>query len=189
MLRTFLWAALRRQGVPEPVMRALWELYAGGTAHTLIQGVAGRPFGVDRGIRQGCRASGSAWAILDEPIVRRIRRLVARVASVVPGGFADDIGVVANEVVAVARVVGALASQMTAGGQACDSTPPRPRSCRFHHGLGKHGLRQRQSPASSLRPLRHRSMRATSGFTFTRTVRRGTFDSRWPRWRAESGGS
>lgn len=111
VFRTFLWAALG----PHPVMRALWALYAEGTAQTLIQGVAGRPFAVGPAIRQGCPASGSVWAILYEPVVRRIRRLAARVASVVPGVFADDIGVVANEVVAAARVVGALAPRMTAG--------------------------------------------------------------------------
>lgn len=107
--------ALRMQGVPEPILWALQGLYDGGTAQALILGEAGRPFTVARGIRQGCPASGPVWAVLYEPVVRRLLRLAARVASIVPGVFADDIGIVADEIVPVARVIGALAARMTAG--------------------------------------------------------------------------
>lgn len=84
-----------------------------GRAQTLIEGELGRPFPVARGIRQRCPASGSAWAILND---RRIRLSQAsRASSVVPGIFADDIGPACNEVVSVARAIGALSTRVTTG--------------------------------------------------------------------------
>lgn len=42
VFHTFLWAALRRQGVPRPVLRGLQGLYAGGTTRAYIDGETGR---------------------------------------------------------------------------------------------------------------------------------------------------
>lgn len=70
----------------------------GRTSQALVSGTTGRPYAVSRGIRQGCLASGSVWAILYKPTVRRIKRL--------PGVFAHDVGFACNEVNAV---IGTLA--------------------------------------------------------------------------------
>lgn len=106
VFHSFLWAALRRQGVPQPVLRGLQGLLKRRDGAGRHRGRPWHPAWV-------CPASGSAWAILYEQVIRPLRRLAARVSSIVLGAFADDVRLACSEVVSIAPLIGALAPRMT----------------------------------------------------------------------------
>lgn len=63
--------ALERQGVPRALADALFAMYGPTAAEVYLNGRAsGCCMPVTCGIRQGCLASGTVWALLYDPVVR-----------------------------------------------------------------------------------------------------------------------
>jgi hypothetical protein len=86
----FLFAALARLGVPAWFCTALRKLYRKCKAHILIGGSSEFVIKIQAGIRQGCPASGSIFALLLDPFVRCICLRLPRPLNSL-GVFADDI--------------------------------------------------------------------------------------------------
>lgn len=71
--------ALRRVGVPDGVVDAIFCLYASALVHIVCDGVvSSRSLPVSRGIRQGCLASGTLGGLLCDLVVRRARQAFPR---------------------------------------------------------------------------------------------------------------
>lgn len=90
--------ALSRVGVPYRLVSAIFRLYASAFVHSIWGGgVSSHSLPVIRGIRQGCPASGTLWALLYDPVVRRVWRAIPRGDGLL-AVFADDIAVVLKTV-------------------------------------------------------------------------------------------
>lgn len=72
-LWSWIWRVLKRMGAPCWVTTALQALYLNSSATVVFNGIVSTAhFHIGRGIKQGCPSSGSVWAILFDPIVRRL---------------------------------------------------------------------------------------------------------------------
>lgn len=91
-----LWA-LHRLGAPPDVVAAIFRFYDPTNAHILWDGaVSEQTLAVTRGIRQGCPAFGTLWALLRDPVVCRAWHCFPRDGLLAV--FADDIAVVLRNV-------------------------------------------------------------------------------------------
>lgn len=127
----YLWPALLAQGVAEDDVQTLRGLYAGATTRVQFCETLGDPFPVARGIRQGCLASGSLWAIDFEPILRRMQALLSFGGSALLSVFADDVAVSTDNVTNTANILSALLPRLTSGTTRFSST----RCARRAHGV------------------------------------------------------
>jgi hypothetical protein len=87
---SFIFAALRRLGVPDYILTALRKLYTHCTASILIGGCNNIEITIRAGIKQGCPASGSIFALALDPFVRLLCLRLPRPLNSI-GAFADDI--------------------------------------------------------------------------------------------------
>jgi hypothetical protein len=86
----FIFAALAELGVPEWFLMALRKLYSKCTANILIGGCSDVCISIEAGIKQGCPASGSIFALVLDPFVRYLAFRLPRPLNSL-GVFADDI--------------------------------------------------------------------------------------------------
>lgn len=96
-------------------IRLLRALYKGNVARVRLPGEVGPPMALRRGIRQGCPTSGSVWAALFVPVMRRWRRLCVAASPCMFGVFADDTGFATAGGVSSCRIVGATAGRFERG--------------------------------------------------------------------------
>jgi endonuclease/exonuclease/phosphatase family metal-dependent hydrolase len=87
---SFIFAALQRLGVPNQILTAIRKLYSQCAANILIGGCNNIEIQVLAGIKQGCPASGSIFALALDPFVRLLCLRLPRPLSAI-GAFADDI--------------------------------------------------------------------------------------------------
>jgi hypothetical protein len=87
---SFIFAALRRLGVPDYIIMAIRKLYTHCTASILIGGCSHVEINIRAGIKQGCPASGSIFALALDPFVRMLCLRLPRPLNSI-GAFADDI--------------------------------------------------------------------------------------------------
>lgn len=90
-LRGWIWRVLDHLGAPPWVATALQALYFHSSAMVASNGVLTEAtFFIGRGIKQGCASSSSVWALLFDPIVRRLTALVSAPRAVI-AALADDL--------------------------------------------------------------------------------------------------
>lgn len=70
---TYLWATLRKYGLPEPFITNVKHLYANATTQVMINGHLSAPFKVVRGVRQGDPLSCLLFIIAIEPLLTMLR--------------------------------------------------------------------------------------------------------------------
>lgn len=84
-------AALEAQGLPEWLRHAVFGLLYGSTAKVKFGGkVHSGLIRIARGIKQGCPTSGILWALLLDPVVRRLCSVAERIPASL-SFFADDL--------------------------------------------------------------------------------------------------
>jgi hypothetical protein len=89
----WLFAVLQRMGIPPNICKVLRQLYTGCRMNIIFGGVGGISFEVNAGIKQGCPASGSLFALALDPFLRMMMASIPpRLSTVV--AFADDLAVV-----------------------------------------------------------------------------------------------
>uniref|UniRef100_A0A8C5M5U5 Reverse transcriptase domain-containing protein n=1 Tax=Leptobrachium leishanense TaxID=445787 RepID=A0A8C5M5U5_9ANUR len=108
----YLWAVLRRYGLPAKFINWLITLYRGAESFALVNGWKGRPFRVLAGVRQGCPLSPLLYAFAIDPFLRRLGagrfRGVDRGPATAPlrvVAYADDVSIVVSDPSEAALVV------------------------------------------------------------------------------------
>jgi endonuclease/exonuclease/phosphatase family metal-dependent hydrolase len=92
----WIFAVLRKMGVPRFFRRALAKLYRKVDITLLFGGMVAAGFAATSGIKQGCPASGSLFALALDPFLRLLcLRLPGPIS--IASAFADDIAVVTRE--------------------------------------------------------------------------------------------
>jgi hypothetical protein len=98
----YIFAALHRLGVPPMILRALHSLYQRCRASVAIDGCDVIFIEIFAGIKQGCPASGSVFALALDPFVRMMCLRLPKPLNTVTA-FADDLAVVAVNLLAALR--------------------------------------------------------------------------------------
>ena len=83
---------LRAMGLPSPIIHILNELYTNNLAEIYLRGPTACFIEILSGIRQGCPASGSIFALCVDPVIRKIVSRIPRYSSLAVA-FADDIAI------------------------------------------------------------------------------------------------
>lgn len=114
---------MHRTGAAEWLILAKCPTYEGSSVELLLHGRrTGVHIGITRGIKQGCPASGSLWAIGYDPLIRCLLtlRLAHDLRAFV---FADDIGFAVRSVAAFLAIMFPL-PLLHARAQGCRDHPP-----------------------------------------------------------------
>jgi endonuclease/exonuclease/phosphatase family metal-dependent hydrolase len=96
LAHSWIFAVLRKMGVPRFFRRALAKLYRRVNIMILFGGILADGFAASSGIKQGCPASGSLFAIALDPFLRMLCLRMPMPLNVV-SAFADDIGIVTRQ--------------------------------------------------------------------------------------------
>jgi endonuclease/exonuclease/phosphatase family metal-dependent hydrolase len=99
----WIFAVLKAMGIPTFIFKAIQELYVDCSVEMIFGGEANLLFAVTAGIKQGCPASGSLFALALDPFVRFLCLRLPRPLHLVTA-FADDIAI------ATRRLPGLLAT-------------------------------------------------------------------------------
>ncbi len=70
LAHSWLWVVLIRMGIPKAIISAIRALYRGGVAIVVLLGARWGGFPIHSGIRQGCPASGTLFALAIDPCIR-----------------------------------------------------------------------------------------------------------------------
>jgi hypothetical protein len=89
----WLFAVLRAMGIPNNILAVLAQLYTGCVMNIVFGVVQGFSFEVQAGIKQGCPASGSLFALALDPFLRMMLQTLP-VKLTVAVAFADDLAAV-----------------------------------------------------------------------------------------------
>ena len=92
LARAYVWMALAYMGLPPYVIRALQALYADNKHFFGFGGLMAFAFIGLAGVRQGCPASSTLFAIVTDPIIRALLMRLPR--SCLLRAYADDIAMV-----------------------------------------------------------------------------------------------
>jgi hypothetical protein len=105
LAHVWLWVVLIRMGIPKEFIAAIQALYHGGLARVVLMGARWGGFPILSGIRQGCPASGSLFALAIDPCIRYL------MACLGPRGlltaYADDIAAAVKELFEALRILDA----------------------------------------------------------------------------------
>jgi endonuclease/exonuclease/phosphatase family metal-dependent hydrolase len=104
LAHSYIFASLRKLGVPQHVLTALRKLYSRCTANILIGGSSDIDISILAGIKQGCPASGSIFALALDPFIRYLCLRIPPPLNAV-GAFADDIVITVHNLLASLRVL------------------------------------------------------------------------------------
>jgi endonuclease/exonuclease/phosphatase family metal-dependent hydrolase len=107
LAHSWIFAVLRRMGVPRFFRRALAKLYRMVNIKILFGGILAAGFTASSGIKQGCPASGSLFAIALDPFLRMLCLRLPMPVSIV-SAFADDIGIVTRQLLETLSVLAEL---------------------------------------------------------------------------------
>jgi endonuclease/exonuclease/phosphatase family metal-dependent hydrolase len=92
----WLFVVLIRMGIPKSFIRSVKALYCGGVAVVVLQGARWGRFPILSGIRQGCPASGSLFALAIDPCFRYIMDKLGPGRGILTA-YADDIAAAVKE--------------------------------------------------------------------------------------------
>ena len=107
----FLFWVLDRMGIPDYFREAIRQLYDNNTCDLLLNGARYPGFDIDGGIRQGCPASGSLYALSFDPFLRFLESLftvgpgVDIVIRALIRAFADDVAIVLRDILRSLRTI------------------------------------------------------------------------------------
>ena len=98
ILHPYLWAVLRKFGIPENFIKTIQALYNNAKTFVMINGELSEPFTVHRGVRQGDALSCLLFNLAIEPLAENIRKSTEIKGIQIPGRreslkiklFADD---------------------------------------------------------------------------------------------------
>ena len=101
--RAWLFCALEQFGLPQGYLNLFHALYYAPNSYVKVDGLRFAMFALESGVAQGCPASGSAWAIAMDLLLRHLCTFVED-ADGLPdpekgyvGGCADDVGLLSIE--------------------------------------------------------------------------------------------
>jgi hypothetical protein len=100
----FIFAALHQVGVPPDMIRLIHVLYTDCVTSISLGGAEGESFLIRAGIKQGCPASGSIFALALDPFVRKLCLMLPKPLNTVVA-FADDLAIVARRILAALKVL------------------------------------------------------------------------------------
>lgn len=92
----FLWKIMREFGFSAGFIAQIQVLYCGIESVLKVNGSLCAPFGVQRGVWQGCALSGMRYALSPEPLLQKIHLslyglfLLGFIKNVVLSAYADD---------------------------------------------------------------------------------------------------
>uniref|UniRef100_A0A803J534 Reverse transcriptase domain-containing protein n=1 Tax=Xenopus tropicalis TaxID=8364 RepID=A0A803J534_XENTR len=118
----YLWATLRKYGIPEQFTNWLAALYREGESFPLVNGWRGQSFGVEAGVRQGCPLSPLLYVFAIDPFLRSVQALDLegfRAPHCLPlklVAYADDVSVVISQPEEVGMLMGVIGSYSEASG-------------------------------------------------------------------------
>jgi hypothetical protein len=104
LAHVWLWVVLLRMGVPRFVIAAIKCLYRGGAAIVSLLGGRWGGFPICSGIRQGCPASGSLFALAIDPCFRYLVSQLGPERGILTA-YADDIAAAVKELYVAIRVL------------------------------------------------------------------------------------
>ena len=110
----YLFQALHHMGLPPNIIYALHQLYQHNYCHIHINGATHAGFTITSGIKQGCPASGSMFALALHPFLKYLASHLPPPRTVTLA-FADDIAIVPTDLLqALVRLVKCLATLASA---------------------------------------------------------------------------
>jgi hypothetical protein len=104
LAHAWLFVVLLRMGVPRFVIAAIRGLYRGGLATVVLLGARWAQFPILSGIRQGCPASGSLFALAIDPCIRYLMHHLGPGRGVLTA-YADDIAAAVKELFVAVRIL------------------------------------------------------------------------------------
>lgn len=105
MAREWLFAALAAAGAPSWLCDLVFSLFSGGDALLSVGSASEKRIVMGAGIRQGCPAIGTLWAIAFDPILRGLNDAPNNGTTATVCGFVDDVGAAVNDLVKAIRMV------------------------------------------------------------------------------------
>jgi hypothetical protein len=105
----WLWVVLRRMRIPRWFIRVLQKLYRNCLAIVVLMGLRWGRFPMLSGIRQGCPASGTLFALAFDPCFRFIMHMLGPSRGVVTA-YADDVAAAVKELFEALRLLDAAFS-------------------------------------------------------------------------------
>uniref|UniRef100_A0A803K848 Reverse transcriptase domain-containing protein n=1 Tax=Xenopus tropicalis TaxID=8364 RepID=A0A803K848_XENTR len=118
----YLWATLRKYGIPGQFIEWLNVIYREGESFPLVNGWRGENFGVEAGVRQGCPLSPLLYVFAIDPFLRSVQALdlegfqAPRCLPMKLVAYADDVSVVISRPEEVGMLAGAIESYSEASG-------------------------------------------------------------------------
>jgi hypothetical protein len=104
LAHAWLFVVLLCMGVPRFVIAAIKALYRGGLATVVLLGARWGQFPILSGIRQGCPASGSLFALAIDPCIRYLMHHLGPKRGVLTA-YADDIAAAVKELYVAVRIL------------------------------------------------------------------------------------
>ena len=104
LAHSWLFVVLLRMGVPRFFIEGIKALYRGGLAVVVVMGARWGSFPILSGIRQGCPASGTLFALAIDPCIRYIMAQL-RPARGILTAYADDIAAAVKELYESIRIL------------------------------------------------------------------------------------
>jgi hypothetical protein len=102
----WLFVVLIRMGMPKYFIDCIKALYCGGVAVVVLQGRRWGRFPILSGIRQGCPASGSLFALAIDPCLRYLMAMLGPGRGIITA-YADDIAAAVKELFVALRILAA----------------------------------------------------------------------------------
>ncbi len=102
----WLFVVLRRMRVPRWFIQAIRALYRDCSATVVLMGLRWGSFPMRSGIRQGCPASGSLFALAFDPCIRYIMHMLGPKRGVITA-YADDVSAAVKELYEALRLLDA----------------------------------------------------------------------------------
>uniref|UniRef100_A0A803K9P7 Reverse transcriptase domain-containing protein n=1 Tax=Xenopus tropicalis TaxID=8364 RepID=A0A803K9P7_XENTR len=118
----YLWATLRKYGIPDQFVEWLTVLYREGESFPLVNGWRGENFRVETGVRQGCPLSPLLYVFAIDPFLRAVQALdlegfrAPRCLPLKLVAYADDVTVVVSHPEEVNLLTDAIESYSEASG-------------------------------------------------------------------------
>jgi endonuclease/exonuclease/phosphatase family metal-dependent hydrolase len=100
----FIFAALHRLGVPPWMLRAIHALYTDCTGTIMLGGETTADISITAGIKQGCPASGTIFALALDPFIRMLCLRLPRPLNSI-AAFADDLAISVLKLLAALRLL------------------------------------------------------------------------------------